>query len=983
MADRTVSVTLKAIVTPFQQGMARAEDATRRVIGSVNQLGHTSAEAAQKMQPLGTALLGIGVSMSALGGLSLKAAIDYESAFAGVRKTTEATEAQFAELSEGIRAMSRTMPAGASEIAAVAEAAGQLGVKREAILSFSETMIMLGETTNLTANDAATAMARIANIMQIPQGDIERLGATLVELGNNGASTESEILDMATRIASAGRQIGLSGSDVLAFANALSSVGIESEAGGTAISRVMIELQNAVMDGGESLDSFAKVAGMSASEFKEAFADAPAEAIVTFVEGLRRLGDEGGNVNKVLEDLGLADIRVANALRAAAGAGDLVRESLRDGAKAFGDGTALTEEYRKRVETTSAQLKILRNNIVDLGITFGTALLPAIKAIAGVLGDLVAGFRGLPEPVQMAAAGAAVLLGGITLLGGGFLFLLPRIVATQVAMATLAAETPLLAAGLRGVLLAAGGIGAVLAIASAAVLVFGHNSADSTQDAKDFAAALEAQAQGAENAVKALVAKKIVDQDLDKLAKDLGISTQVVARAILGDAAAIDQLRDAAGAWNEMSVGGTAADRRRADAATELLGAVTTLNGEYTTEADAALRTATAQTELGAATEETTGATIEATEATETFSEKLDALYSKTYGIQEATDAFTGDLAEFADTVMAAKEAGDAHAASLAEGTVQGLKNREMVRGLIQGALDVAAAMEEAGKSPDAIAEAMGAYRSSILSVLDDLGVSAAEAEGFVDLLLHIDGINVQPTVNIDTGPARAELDELLLKLNDVSGASEYLGPIIATILGGNPTPAAAPAVRDALAGSGPQTTSVRERNTDTRDTSVEKYLRSLHEAEQEAKRTTEAIKGYLDALYRHQQEIEDNQYRFDAISKDRYLEVLRERLKGLEAYSSEWARVMDMIKQVSGDALDEEIAAIERYEAGRAFQRAWDEGIFQRVISGERMAATPTTSSTTVTNSRSLELNLALATASPERVTADTMRAAVAAAGL
>src|SRR5690606_39906791 len=63
---------------------------------------------------------------------------------------------------------------------------------------------------------------------------------------------EREILDMATRIASAGAQIGLTEGEVLGFAAALSSVGIEAEAGGTAISKVMLLTRNAVMDGGEA-----------------------------------------------------------------------------------------------------------------------------------------------------------------------------------------------------------------------------------------------------------------------------------------------------------------------------------------------------------------------------------------------------------------------------------------------------------------------------------------------------------------------------------------------------------------------------------------------------------------------------------------------------------------------------------------------------------------------------------------------------------
>ena len=104
-----------------------------------------------------------GASAAAMGTLAaagINAGIQYEQAFAGVRKTVDATEAELQAMSQGIRDMAKEMPTSATEIAAVAEAAGQLGIQNESILSFTKTMVMLGDSTNLSSDEAATALAR-------------------------------------------------------------------------------------------------------------------------------------------------------------------------------------------------------------------------------------------------------------------------------------------------------------------------------------------------------------------------------------------------------------------------------------------------------------------------------------------------------------------------------------------------------------------------------------------------------------------------------------------------------------------------------------------------------------------------------------------------------------------------------------------------------------------------------------------------------
>ena len=179
------------------------------------------------------------VPLVALGTLSTKSAAEFDSAMVGVRKTTELTDSEFAAMTQSIRDMAKELPASAVEIAGVAEAAGQLGIEKENITDFARTMIDLGETTNLTADEAANAFARFANITQMPQSEFENLGSTVVQLGNNMATTEAEITVMGLRLAAAGKQVGLTEAEIMGLAAAMSSVGIEAQAGGSSMSQTM------------------------------------------------------------------------------------------------------------------------------------------------------------------------------------------------------------------------------------------------------------------------------------------------------------------------------------------------------------------------------------------------------------------------------------------------------------------------------------------------------------------------------------------------------------------------------------------------------------------------------------------------------------------------------------------------------------------------------------------------------------------------
>jgi TP901 family phage tail tape measure protein len=413
----------------------QAAEAQRKAADETEAAAAKAAAAQEKYQEqqkdaietTGEALVAFGGTTVAALGASAKAAMDWESAWAGVTKTVDGTPAQMAELESGLRGLAKTLPTTHEDIAAVAEAAGQLGVKRQDVLAFTKTMIDLGETTNLTADEAATNIAQIANVMGTTGDDIDNFGATLVALGNAGASTEKEILSMAQRIAGAGKLVGASESDVLALSNTLASMGVNAELGGGVTTRVLLKMYSAVQGGGKQLDAFAKAAGTSAEDFAKAFRGSPVAAMEMVTKGMARTKEEGGNVVALMSEMGMKGTEEMQVMLSLAGAGNLLSDSLKLGNEAWKENTALLNEATKRYETTESKVKVAWNNIKDAAIDAGAVMLPAIQGIAENVSGLAQGFGNLPAPLQGAITGLGGVVGATALVGGGLMLLIPKV----------------------------------------------------------------------------------------------------------------------------------------------------------------------------------------------------------------------------------------------------------------------------------------------------------------------------------------------------------------------------------------------------------------------------------------------------------------------------------------------------------------------------------------------------------------------------
>lgn len=543
VAERVVKARLTVQVSEWEKGWLAAAAAVRTTGTEVERLEQKK----QAFEQLGRGLVVTGTALTAVTALSIKAAMGWQSAWAGVTKTVEGTPEQLQAVEDGLRGLTSVLPASHDEIAAVAEAAGQLGIQTDNVVAFTRTMIDMGETTNLSANDAATSLARFMNIMGTAQEDVDNLGSAIVGLGNNYATTEAEIMEMAMRLAGAGKQVGLSEGQVLGLSTALSSVGIEAEAGGSAMSKVMIDIAASVEEGGDRLAMFAKVAGVSAESFAEKWKKDPAAALSLFVKGLSNAEAQGSSTLSVLAELGITEVRMRDALLRSASAADMFAGAMADGNAAFEENNALTLEAAKRYETVESKLAIAGNAVRDAAIDFGDVFLPAVAGAAEAVTEF-AGFMGdLPDPVQGVIGVLTSAVGVVALAGGAALLAVPKWVAFKAAVDNLGLS-------MRTIGLVGGG--AVLAL-TALITVVGSVAAAQAQaqaKAEAYADTLAESTNRVTKATRDMVRENLAAKGsflwfenpstLDK-AESIGLALDSVTDAAMGNADALRQLRDA------------------------------------------------------------------------------------------------------------------------------------------------------------------------------------------------------------------------------------------------------------------------------------------------------------------------------------------------------------------------------------------------------------------------------------------------------
>ena len=456
MADNTVNIKVVLDESGVKQGIASiksdvkglADDASRASSGAADGLGkveEAAEDAAKGLEGAGESGKGLGektkqgtrdaekavrdfksqtasavkdvgdgltksvtVPLAAAGAASLKAAVDIDTSLTNVRKTVDGTEEDYQRLKDAAVEFSKTNAVEATQLLDIEALGAQLGYTLDTmengkteVQEFGEVVAGLDIATNMSAEQAGSELAQFANIMGMAKDETSNYGSTIVALGNSFATTESDISAMSMRIAGAGKNIGLSEADVLGLATALSSLGIEAEAGGTAISTVMSEVDKSVALQDENLRTWADTAHMSVDDFTAAWKGDAVGALDAVFKGMAQNVDEGGNLAVMLEELGISSIRQTDMMKRLANSGDLMKDAVAAANTAWEENSALTKEVENRNGSLEAKFQMLKNRVtavaMEVGEPLADALMDAIDAAEPLFQAIESGAKAFAE----------------------------------------------------------------------------------------------------------------------------------------------------------------------------------------------------------------------------------------------------------------------------------------------------------------------------------------------------------------------------------------------------------------------------------------------------------------------------------------------------------------------------------------------------------------------------------------------------------
>lgn len=338
-------------------------------------------------------MLGMSARIAAVGGAylgatagirgTLGAAIDFESAFADVRKVVDANDEQFANMSRTIKQMSRELPLTAVEISQLFAAAGESGVATNELKAFSEMAARVGIAFDMSAGEAGDSLAKLKAQLGLTVAETGEMADAINHLSNNMASKASSITEYMLRVGKFAEMGGFAKEQIAAIGSAMISAGAQAETAGTAMMNVVRKMTTGEFAKKDQREA-AKALGLDLPTLaKQMKRDAP-KALKTVLKAIAKAPEEKqiALLSKFFGD-------EARAFAPLVGNIDLLDKALDSVADRTQYAGSAFKEFVARASTTENALKLLRNRIAYVFEDIGAAWLPSVKEGAAAIGEVL------------------------------------------------------------------------------------------------------------------------------------------------------------------------------------------------------------------------------------------------------------------------------------------------------------------------------------------------------------------------------------------------------------------------------------------------------------------------------------------------------------------------------------------------------------------------------------------------------------------
>ena len=342
--------------------------------------------AAQDLRNYLTLLAG---SMAAVFTASVAAAASQERAFADVARTTQlsAQTAEMRALSNTYHDLSTQISTTYEDLSAIGSLGAQMGISADKLGDFTHAVAGFTTITGTNIDSATEAFGRFFEMVDNAGVEADHSGqrymnfaSQVAELGAKSVATESEILTMANSIAASAASAGIGQDAILAYATALSSLGIKQEWARGSLQRIFGSVNDAVSEAGEGLDKFATVLDMTTAEAENLWRTDPSTFFNNLLTSLNNVTDSVERWT-IIKNLGFKNTRDIQLLQRLSLNIDLVNESFRNSA----DAARNTEFLDKSLETLNATLtetiQRWKNSLANLGASLGGPFLGVVKKI--------------------------------------------------------------------------------------------------------------------------------------------------------------------------------------------------------------------------------------------------------------------------------------------------------------------------------------------------------------------------------------------------------------------------------------------------------------------------------------------------------------------------------------------------------------------------------------------------------------------------